>query len=345
MSLSKINIAVAGATGFTGLDLVYLLSKHPRVKILNLCATRNIGKKISYFDKRIKKKLPKVSHLKDINWKKIDLIFLSLPNGEAQKIIKKTFYKYENLNYIDLSADFRVTNSKIYLKNYKKKHKAKDLIKHSVYSISEFQKKRGLNKFRIISNPGCYPTSIQIPLVPLIKKNLINEKDITIDSKSGFSGAGKSYKKKFPHKNFYNSTFAYSTKNHRHVCEIEQEILKFTKKKINFTFNPHLLPTYRGILTSIYISLKKKSSEIKLRNELINFYKKSPFIKVLKLNSPLGSGNVLNTNNCEISICETRIKNKIVIFSAIDNLIKGASGQAIQNMNILFNYKENLGLK
>ena len=117
------------------------------------------------------------------------------------------------------------------------------------------------------------------------------------------------------------------------------------KKKINFTFNPHLLPTYRGILTSIYISLKKKSSAIKLRNELINFYKKSPFIKVLKLNSPLGSGNVLNTNNCEISICETRIKNKIVIFSAIDNLIKGASGQAIQNMNILFNYKENLGLK
>ena len=344
MSLSKINIAVAGATGFTGLDLVYLLSKHPRVKILNLCATRNIGKKISYFDKRIKKKLPKVSHLKDINWKKIDLIFLSLPNGEAQKIIKKTFYKYENLNYIDLSADFRVTNSKIYLKNYKKKHKAKDLIKHSVYSISEFQKKRGLNKFRIISNPGCYPTSIQIPLVPLIIKKLIKLDNIVIDSKSGYSGAGKNFKNKFTHKNLYKSTFAYGIKNHRHVCEIDQEFSKHTNKKVQFTFNPHLLPTFRGILSSIYLNTSNNINSNKIRSTLKKFYRKNRFIKILNINSQIGSGNVLNTNNCEISVCDTRIKGRIVIFSALDNLIKGASGQAVQNMNFLFNFSEKLGL-
>ena len=344
MSLNKkLNIAVIGATGFTGLDLVFLLSRHPKIKINYLCATKNIGKKITFFDKRIKKKLPKISSLDKVKWNKLDLVFLSLPNGEAQRIINKTFYKYKNLKYIDLSADFRITNPKIYFKNYKRKHNAIKLIKYSLYSICEFNK--NLKKYRIIANPGCYPTSIQIPLIPIIKKNLINIKDITIDSKSGFSGAGKSFEKKFTHKNLLDSTFAYSVKNHRHMCEIDQEVLKFTKKKITYSFNPHLLPTFRGILSSIYLRTKRNVSAKKIRNELIKFYKKSNFIKVLKLNSELGSGNVLNTNNCEISVCETKVKNKLVILSALDNLIKGASGQAVQNMNILFGYPEKFGLK
>ena len=134
-------------------------------------------------------------------------------------------------------------------------------------------------------------------------------------------------------------------KNHRHICEIDQEFLRLAKKKINFTFNPHLLPTFRGILSSIYFYTKGKISAKYLRNTLIKFYKNDKFIKILKINTPLGSGNVLNTNNCEISICETRIKNKYVILSAIDNLVKGASGQAIQNMNILYKFPEKLGLK
>ena len=245
--LNKINVAVIGATGFTGLDLIYMLSKHSKVKLINLCATKNLGKKIVYFDKRIKKNLPKISSVNKINWNNLDLVFLSLPNGEAQKIIKKTFYKYKRLKYIDLSADFRITDQKIYYRNYNIKHKAPNLIKHSIYSISEFNKDL-VNKFRIISNPGCYPTSVQLPLAPLIKKNLISVKDITIDSKSGFSGAGKNLEKKFTHKNLYNSIFAYGIRNHRHVCEINQELLKFTNKRISFTFNPHLLPTFRGIL-------------------------------------------------------------------------------------------------
>ena len=294
---NKINVAIIGATGFTGLDLVYLLSKHSQVKILYLCATKNLGKKISFFDKRIKKNLPKISSLNDINWDKLDLVFLSLPNGDAQKIIKTKFFKYEHLKFIDLSADFRLTNYNHYFKTYKKNHKAKNLIKYSIYSISEFIKKE-IKNFRIISNPGCYPTSIQLPLIPLIKKNLIKLNNITIDSKSGYSGAGKNLEKKFKHKNLYSSTFAYSTKNHRHICEMEQQLYKFTKKKIEFSFNPHLLPTFRGILTSIYVHTKKGKSGSLLRNSLIRFYKKSKFIKILKLNSPLGSGNVLNTNNC-----------------------------------------------
>ncbi len=345
MSLfNKIKIAVIGATGYTGLDLVHFLSKHPKVKILYLCASKNLGKKISFFDKRIKKNLPKISSANSVNWDTLDLVFLSLPNNEAQKIILKKFDKYKKLKFIDLSADFRISNPKIYFKTYKAKHKARNLIKNSIYSISEFNKKK-IQNYRIISNPGCYPTSIQIPLVPLIKKGLIKNKNISIDSKSGFSGAGKKFEKKFKHKNLYNSTFAYSTKMHRHIIEIDQEITKHTKKKIFYTFNPHLIPTFRGILSSIYLEIPKKVNSRKIRQELINFYKESKFVKILKLNSEIGTGNVLNTNNCEISVCDTRIKNKIVIFSAIDNLVKGASGQAIQNMNLLFKFPESLGLK
>ena len=340
---NKISIAIIGATGYTGLDLVYILSKHPRVKIKYLCATKNLGKKISFFDKRIKKKLPEISSIKKVNWMNLDLVFLSLPNGEAQKLVKKIYFRNKNLKFIDLSADFRISDTRIFKKNYNFKHKAKDLIKDSLYSMPELNNQK-IDKFRIISNPGCYPTSIQLPLVPLFKRNLLKTNNITIDSKSGYSGAGKNLKKKFYHKNLFSSTFAYDTKNHRHICEIDQQLSKYTKKKINFSFNPYLLPTFRGILSSIYVEARRGKTGNILRNSLIKYYKNSKFVKILKLNSPLGSGNVLNTNNCEISICETRINNKFVIFSAIDNLIKGASGQAVQNMNLLYKFPEHQGL-
>jgi len=340
----KINVAVIGATGYTGLDLVYILSKHPKINIKNLCATKNLGKKINFFDKRITKSLPKITSVNKVDWNILDLVFLSLPNGEAHKLIKKNFYKNKNLKFIDLSADFRILDIKTYKKNYNINHKAKELIKHSLYSLPEFSKNE-IKNFRILSNPGCYPTSIQIPLIPLIKNKSINTRNIIIDSKSGYSGAGKNLEKKFVHKNLYSSVFAYNPMNHRHICEIDQQLFKYTKRKIIFSFNPHLLPTFRGILTAIYVQTAKGKSGNSLRKILTKFYKNSKFVKILKLNATLGSGNVLNTNNCEISICETRVKNNYIIFSAIDNLVKGASGQAVQNMNLLYKFPENLGLK
>ena len=343
MSLKKLNIAVAGATGYVGLDLVFYLSKHPRIKITYLCAQKNIGSNIQKFDSRIKKKLPKISNLKNVNWNKVDLLYLSLPNGEAQKVTKKLF-KYKHLRFIDLSADFRLENTKDYKKWYSKNHFAKNLIKNSIYSIPEFTKNK-IKSYRIIANPGCYPTSIQLAIIPLLKKSLIETKNITIDSKSGYSGAGKNYKSKFTHKNIDSSIFAYSIQKHRHMSELDQQFKKVNKSKIEYSFNPHLLPTFRGILSSIYINVKKNVSITKIYNELKKSHNKNNFVKLLKINTPIGSGNVLNTNNCEISICKTRYKKKIVILSAIDNLVKGASGQAIQNMNILYGYKEDLGLK
>ena len=342
MSKIKLNIAVAGATGYVGLDLVYFLSKHPRVKISYLCAQKKIGSCIQDFDGRLKKTLPKISSLKNVNWSKVDLLYLSLPNGEAQKITKKLF-KYEHLKFIDLSADFRIENIKEYKKWYSINHSAKNLVKKSIYSIPEFTKNK-IRNHRIIANPGCYPTSVQLALVPLMLKSLIETNNIIIDSKSGYSGAGKNYKIKFTHKNIDSSIFAYGIEKHRHMSELDQQFKKIIKSKLEYTFNPHLLPTFRGILSSIYLVKKKNVTIFGIYNALKKFYSKNEFIKLLKINEPIGSGNVLNTNNCEISVCKTRFKNKIVIFSAIDNLVKGASGQAIQNMNLLYGYKETLDL-
>ena len=343
MSQNKINIVVAGATGYVGLDLVHYLTKHPKVNISYLCAQKNLGKKISFFDKRIKKKLPNISNLKKVNWKNVDLLFLSLPNGEAQKIIKKNFH-HKHLKFIDLSADFRIKNFNEYKNWYSIDHKAKDLINKSIYSIPEFTKKT-IKRFRIISNPGCYPTSIQLALVPLFKKSLLKSNNVVIDSKSGYSGAGKNFKIKFSHKNFYNSVFAYGIGKHRHMSELDQEFKKYSKSNVQYTFNPHLLPTFRGIFSSMYVETKKNIRIEKIYSTLKKFHSKNIFVHLHKINTPIGNGNVLNTNNCEISVCKTRYKNKIVIFSALDNLVKGASGQAIQNMNLVYNFKENLGLK
>ena len=342
MSDNKLSVVIAGATGYVGLDLVYWLTKHPKVKIKYLCAQKNIGKKISNFDRRIKKKLPKISDLNNVNWNNVDLLFLTLPPGEAQKVIKNLF-KYKNLKFIDLSADFRIESTREYKKWYSLDHNAKELIAKSIYSIPEFTKNK-IKNYRIVANPGCYPTSIQLPLIPLIRKNLINYNNIIIDSKSGYSGAGKNFIKKFTHKNFYNSVYAYSVNKHRHMSEIDQELYKIHKIKINFIFNPHLLPVFRGLISSIYIEVKKNVNAAKIHKELKRFHKDNNFIKILKLNNQIGTGNVLNTNMCEISVCETRIKKRVVVFSAIDNLIKGASGQAIQNMNLIFGFNEKSGL-
>ncbi len=339
----KKKVAIIGATGYVGLDLTYMLSKHKKIDIKYLCAQSNIGKNISFFDSRIKKRLPKISNISKIKWDEINLVFLSLPSGKAQKIIKSKYNKYKNLIFIDLSADFRIHDPKEFKRWYGINHQAQSLIKKSIYSISEFVKD-DIKNYRIISNPGCYPTSIQLPLMPLLKNKLIHRNNITIDSKSGYSGAGKNFKNKFKHRNLLNSAVAYSVNKHRHMSELDQEFKKRIKHNVRYTFNPHLIPTYRGIISSIYVEIKKNKNINSLRNNLLKYYKNSKFIKILNLNKEIGTGEVLNTNKCLISLCKTRYKNKIVIFSIIDNLVKGASGQAIQNMNLIFNFKENESL-
>ena len=337
----SLNIAIAGATGYVGIELIKILSKHSKAKILYLCAKKSIGKKINNFDKNLSKiKLPKISNIKNVNWDKIDVLFTALPNGEAQKI---AMHMPEHVKLIDLSADFRFKDFKVYKKWYGINHKCKKLINESVYAITEFSRDK-IAKYKIISCPGCYPTSIQIPLIPLIQKKMIDIKNITIDSKSGYSGAGKNLKSKLKFKNIFNSVSAYGIGFHKHVGEIDQELSKISKKQINITFTPHLIPMFRGILSTIYLSTSGKNDAIKIYKFLKKYHKKNFFVKLAKFNSPIGTGDVMNTNYCNISVCKNREKNRIIIVSAIDNLLKGASGQAVQNMNVAFNLKETMGL-
>ena len=337
----SLNIAIAGATGYVGLELTKILSRHPKVRIAYLCAQKSIGRNINSFDKTIKNKnLPKISNIKNINWDKINIIFTALPNGQAQKIAN---IMPDNVKLIDLSADFRLNSSKLYKKWYGINHNSKKLINKSIYAITEFSRDKLINH-NIIACPGCYPTSIQIPLLPLVKKKMINSKNIIIDSKSGYSGAGKSIKKKFSIKNLFNSVSAYGVGSHRHMAEIDQELSKVSKKKINVFFTPHLIPMFRGILSTIYLETNKNRDAKKIYSFLKKYHKKNFFVKIAKFNSPIGTGDVINTNYCRISVCKDRKSNKIIIISTIDNLIKGASGQAVQNMNVAFQLKETMGL-
>ena len=338
----KINVLVAGSTGYIGIELIKILIKHKYVNIKYLCGSTSVGKKINYYDKKLKgKKLPKIIKFNKKLLSKVDVIFTALPNGEAQKISNLLLPK----NYlIDLSADFRLRKAKEYFKWYKINHNAKKNIKKSIYSLPELVTKK-LNKYKIISCPGCYPTSILLPLAPIIKNNLIYAKSIIIDSKSGYSGAGRGVHKKYANNNLYESISAYGIGNHRHNSEIQQEFNLITKKKVNFSFTPHLSPMFRGILSSIYVDLAPGKNIKKIHMELKKFYKKSSFVKILKLNKLLSTNDVINTNSCHISVCSSKDKNKIIILSALDNLIKGGSGQAVQNLNLLFGFNEKTGLK
>jgi len=339
--MSKLNVLVCGSTGYIGIELVKILARHKKIHIKYLCGNSSVGKNISFYDKSLsKKKLPIIRKFQRKLLEEVDVIFSALPNGEAQKLSK--FLLDKNL-LIDLSADFRLKNKNEYLKWYKIRHTAQKLIKNSIYSLPELKKNQFKNQ-KVISSPGCYPTSILLPLAPLIQKNFISNRNIVIDSKSGYSGAGRDVHKKYKNKNLYESLSAYGIANHRHNSEIQQELDLYTKKKNYFDFTPHLSPMFRGIITTINVDLKKNIDAKKIHRYLSKFYKKSKFVKVKKINSLLSTNEVINTNNCLISICNSKNKNKLIILSAIDNLIKGGGGQAVQSMNIYYGFKEDEAL-
>tara|TARA_B100001063_G_scaffold153079_1_gene142807 strand:+ start:243 stop:1265 length:1023 start_codon:yes stop_codon:yes gene_type:complete len=340
--MRKLNALIAGSTGYIGIQLIKLLVNHKNINIRYLCGNTSAGKKISFYDKSLKsKKLPKIIKFNKKYLKEVDVIFTALPNGEAQDISK---YLLKKNTLIDLAGDFRLKKSSEYLKWYKQKHQAISNIRKSVYALPEVVEKK-IKNYNIIACPGCYPTSILLPLIPLIKKRSIETKNMIIDSKSGYSGAGRGVHIKYKDKNLYESLSAYGVGFHKHNSEIDQELKKYTKSKLNFTFTPHLTPMFRGILSTLYLDLKSGFSIKKIENILKQFHKKNKFVKVLKNDSLISTNDVINTNNCFISVCKTKFKNRIIILSAIDNLIKGGAGQAIQNMNLKFGLNDTEGLK
>jgi len=340
---SEIKVAVLGCTGYVGYELVKMLIQHPKVKINFLGCDSKINDTIFNKNKNLAfSKLPKLSLNIDLDVSKSDVVFLALPHGISHKYVKEY---YNKIKIIDLSADFRLDTEDAYNKNYKTIHSCSNLLKEFVYGLPEINKKLIINKNNI-AVPGCYPTSILLPLIPLIKEKLINSDNLIIDSKSGYSGAGKKFDisniKNSNDLNFYN----YKTNNHQHICEIKQELQKNDlKKDINFSFNPHIMPVFRGIMSTIYCDLNTNISTNDIKSCYNNYYRDSPFIKIKKEEEKFDLFTVQNTNNCLIKLFPHTSDNKIIIVSLIDNLIKGAAGQAIQCFNIIYNFDENLSIK
>ena len=333
---ADLRVAVIGSTGYTGHEIIRILLKHPKVKIKLLIGNKSKDKYISdIFTTYSHINLPKIKNLKTANFSEIDVIFSCMPSGNLDEIIHLI---PNNLVIIDLSADYRIKDSKLFEKYYTK-HKNPKFLKKFNYGLTELNRKK-IKLSRYIACPGCYPTSILIPILPLIKKNIISMSDIIVDSKSGISGAGRNVKQDLIFSENYNSFKAYGGGNHRHIPEIESFIYDQTSKKVNIIFTPHLIPINRGILSTIYL----KGNALQIYKILLDYYKKESFIKINDLGDLPKISDVVGSNLCKVGVLKHNKKNHVIITSAIDNLIKGASGQAIQNMNLIFNLPEELGL-
>lgn len=333
----KLNIAIAGATGFVGIELIKKLYHHPHAEIKYLFVNESVDENIY---KNLPNDITNLPSLKKIDLKLInscDVFFSSLPHAEFHKIANNIS---SNVVIIDLSADFRLPNIKTYEEWYNVKHQSPDLQNKSVYGLSEIFRDL-IKKSNLIACPGCYPTSILLPLIPLVKNKVIDLDSVLVDSKSGYSGAGKKIYNNKQYPNLDENIAIYGVGHHRHMPEINYYLSLFAKSDLEVSFTPHLIPTFRGMLSSIYV--KSKNSIDELFNILKNFYSNNQFMKVFK-SEMINTDKVVNTNNVYISINRGNTKNMFVISCSIDNLLKGAAGQAIQNFNIRFGFDEKVGL-
>lgn len=343
-----IKVSIIGATGYAGAELVRLLLSHPKAELKNISSKSFVGETINKIYPNLNKYCEKILTDEDSAIEDSDVVFASLPAGLSDEIAKKCFEK--KILFIDLGADFRLSNEEDYKKWYKKDYKYKEIHNEAIYSIPEiikydnFYNKKDLKNAKIIGNPGCYPTSIGLALIPALANKIIEKEDIIIDSKSGATGAGRELTLN-THFAECNEAFApYKIAEHRHTSEIEQTLSNIYGEEIKITFVPHLLPLNRGILSTIYAKLKDKNSLENIFNLYKEFYKDAKFVRVLNIGNIANLKNVKYSNYCDISIHIDERTNKLIIVSAIDNMVKGAAGQAIQNMNIAFGFEEDAGL-
>lgn len=331
-------VAVLGATGFAGEKLIEILLRHPKVQINYVCAKVEKAQKFSTIFPHFKNKLDMVCANPDLEEaaERAEVIFLALPH-KISHLVAPFFLKRGKL-VVDLSADYRLKNSKVYEKFYKVKHKDLNNLKKAVYGLPEFYKEK-IKKAKLIANPGCYPTVSILSLAPLLKEGLI--KNIVIDAKSGVSGAGREAASAYHCANPDGNLYSYKPFDHQHLPEIEQILSGISKKKVLLRFTPHVIPIDRGILATIYADLNKPVKESRVNSIYAKYYKKAVFVRLTKQKLPQLK-DVVGSNFCDIGF---QIKDKkIVIVGVIDNLIKGAAGQAVQNMNIALGWNEKLGL-
>ncbi len=334
-------VGIIGATGYVGIELLRLLLTHPLVTVEAISSSSFKGEEIASIYKILINKINLICENPENVIEKCDVIFTALPHGLSEKFALKALERKKKI--IDLGADFRLDSEKDYQQWYGKNFINSDLHKLSVYGLPELNRKK-IKNCSIIANPGCYPTSIALALMPLLKNSLIKTNNVIIDSKSGATGAGRGLSLKSHYPELNENFVPYNIGCHRHTPEIEQTLSSIAGESIEVTFTPHLLPINRGILSTIYCETKNNLSLKSIHQIYDEFYKNEKFLQVLPLNTTAEIKNAKYSNNCQISLHENYRKNKLIIISTIDNMIKGAAGQAIQNLNLILGLNEDCGL-
>ena len=338
-----IKVSIIGVTGYTGIELLRILLRHPEVEICDLMSRSYVGKKISEIYPQFTSKEGFVlKNYEESENSKADLIFTALPHGISQTIAGELYHR--DLKIIDLSGDFRYKSQKTYEEWYEQEHEYPELLEEAVYGLVELNYNK-IKNASLIANPGCYPTASILGILPLLSEKVIKENSIIIDAKSGVSGAGKSLKKVTHFIEANESIKAYGITTHRHTSEIEEQLGRYiNKKNLNVCFTPHLVPMKRGILATIYAKTDEELSEADFKELYNNFYQTSEFVQVLEDNIP-DTKHVAGSNYCHLGVNLDHRNSRVIITSAIDNLGKGAAGQAVQNMNVMFDMPEETGLK
>jgi len=344
---TKAKIGVLGASGYTGADLVRLLLRHPRIDIALLTAERRAGQEMrEVFPQFSPYVLPKLVAIDGLDWAGLglDLAFCALPHATTQKVLKGLLTTAPATKVVDLSADFRLHDTAAYAKWYGHEHHATELQQEAVYGLVEVHR-RDIKKARLVANPGCYTTCAQLPLIPLIEEKAIDLNEIVIDAKSGMTGAGRSAKESMLFSEVSEGFHAYGVGHHRHMAELDQEFSLAAGRDVIVSFTPHLVPMNRGILSTIYVRGKRGRTPTDLHAILLKYYAKEPFVHVLPFGETPQTRHIRGSNMTFIGVASDRIEGRAIIISALDNLVKGASGQAVQNMNLMLGYPETLGLE
>jgi len=344
---AKAKIGVLGASGYTGSELVRLLLRHPNVELALLTADRRAGQEMrAVFPQFSPFKLPKLVSIESVDWKKaaLDLAFCALPHATTQKVISELLTKAPNTKVCDLSADFRLHDVAAYARWYGHEHHAPKFQKQAVYGLVEMYRAK-IKKARLVANPGCYTSCALLAVMPLLKARAIVPDEIVIDAKSGMTGAGRSAKEEMLFSEVSEGFHAYGVGHHRHMAELDQEFSLAAGGDVVVTFTPHLVPMNRGILSTIYLRGTKGTTVEDLHAILLKFYAKEPFVHVLPFGQTPQTRHVRGSNMTFIGVAKDRIPGRAIVVSALDNLVKGASGQAVQNMNLMLGYPETTGLE
>lgn len=349
MQDTSIKVGVLGASGYTGADLVRLLLGHPDVEISLLTAERKAGQSMAQIFPHFAAypDLPMLQKIDTIDWQSLalDVVFCALPHATTQGVIAKIFKINKSIKVIDLSADFRLRDVDTYTQWYGNEHQAKELQHQAVYGLTEYYRS-DIKTANLVACPGCYPTATLLPLKILFDQKLITADHLIIDAKSGVSGAGRSLKEAFLYTEVAEAMAPYGVGHHRHMPEIEQELTASnddTSVKVSFT--PHLVPMNRGMLVTSYVQTAEGVSLDDLRSALHTKAASESFMTLLDEGVMPASRMVRGSNHAVINLFKDRLPGRAIVISAIDNLVKGSSGQAIQNMNLLFGFAEETGLQ